>query len=89
MSGRKTWVEVNNTKSKKFLLKEGLPQGSCISQLLFFISINDIDTNLDMMTTASLFADDTSVWKRDGVVRGSGRRLMQEEIDKILEWANK
>ena len=89
LSGRNTWVEVNNTKSKKFLLKEGLPQGSCISPLLFLIFINDIDANLDMMTTASLFADDTSAWRRDGVVRGSGRRLMQEEIDKILEWANK
>ena len=39
------------------------------------------------MTAASLFADDTAIWRRDGKVRGSDRTLMQQEIDKITEWA--
>ena len=88
LSGRNTWVEVNNKNSKKFVLKEGLPQGSCISPLLFLIFINDIDVDLDFMTTASLFADDTSAWRRDGRIRGSDRKLMQQEIDKITDWAD-
>ena len=54
LSGRKTWVEVNDKKSEQFVLKEGLPQGSCISPLLFLIFINDIDVDLDVKTTASL-----------------------------------
>ena len=87
LSGRRTCVEVNNKKSKEFILKEGLPQGSCISPLLFLIFINDIDVELDMKTAASLFADDTASWRRDGKVRGSDHTLMQQEVNKITEWA--
>ena len=87
LSGRKTRVEVNNTKSKEFTLKEGLPQGSSISPLLFIIFINDLPVDLDSQTTASLFADDTATWRRDGKVRGSDRVLTQEEVNKITGWA--
>ena len=88
LSGRKTTVEVNGRQSKTFLLQEGLPQGSSISPILFLVFINDIDVDLDASTTASLFADDTSLWRKDGDVRGSDRKLMQDEIDKILKWAH-
>jgi len=43
LSGRKTIVMVNGERSKRFKLNEGLPQGSCISPLLFLIFINDIN----------------------------------------------
>jgi hypothetical protein len=51
------------------------------------VFINDIDVDLDIETTASLFADDTATWRMDGIIKGSQRRLMQAEIDKIMEWA--
>ena len=89
MSGRKTRVEFNGTRSKAFRLDQGLPQGSCISPLLFLIFINDIDVHLHPDTIASLFADDTATWMVDGKIKGSNRTLMQEEIDKILAWASK
>ena len=89
LSGRKTRVDINGTKSNPFRLDEGLPQGSSISPLLFLIFINDIDVDLDADTTASLFADDTATWMKDGKVKGSNRVLMQQEINKILEWASK
>ena len=88
LSGRKTWVEVNGVRSKEFRLDEGLPQGSSISPLLFLIFINDIDVDLDDAAVASLFADDTAKWVRDRQVPGVDyRQLMQEEVDKILRWA--
>ena len=89
LSGRRTVVNINNTHSKEFLLKDGLPQGSSISPILFLIFINDIDVDLDVETTASLFADDTATWRKDGSVKGSQRRLVQAEIDKIMNWAEK
>ena len=89
LSGRKTRVAVNGVRSNEFTLKEGLPQGSCIAPLLFLVFINDIDIDLDMDTTASLFADDTATWRRDGKIQGSDRILMQGEIDKITSWAEK
>ena len=56
LSGRITTVKVNGVRSKTIRLNEGLPQGSCISPLLFLIFINDIDTNLHPDTLVSLFA---------------------------------
>ena len=53
------------------------------------IFINDIDVDLDAETIASLFADDTATWRKDGIVKGSQRRIAQEEVDKILTWADK
>ena len=89
LSGRKTRVEVNGVRSETFRLDQGLPQGSSISPLLFLIFINDIDVDLHADTIASLFADDTATWMKDGKVRGSNKVLVQEEIDKILSWAER
>ena len=75
LMNRKTSVEVNGTRSKNFLLKEGLPQGSAISPILFLNFINDIGVDLHPLTVASLFADDTSLWihgKKDPVPPPNG-----------------
>jgi len=87
LSGIKTTVSINNVESDPFLMRNGLPQGSSISPLLFLIFINDFDVELDIETAASLFADDTSAWRTDGKIRGSHRILMQKEVDKIMEWS--
>lgn len=88
LSGRITTVEVNGTKSRKFHLNEGLPQGSAISPLLFLTFINDIDTDLEPDTIACLFADDTSVAVQGGKdIIENTRKQMQKEVNKILEWA--
>ena len=71
------------------MLSNGLPQGRQYPHCYFLIFINDIDLELDLETTASLFADDTSAWRADGKMRGSQRALMQTEVDKIIDWVDK
>ena len=88
LSSRKTMVEINGTRSKSFHLREGLPQGSSISPLLFLIFINDIDVDLSPQTMASLFADDTSIWVQGGAIEELAKNGMQPEIDKIMKWAD-
>ena len=77
-------MKVNSKKSRKFLLKEGLPQGSVISPLLFLVFINDIDEKLMNETLASLFADDTAIACSSGELEDELTPLMQEEVNKIV-----
>ena len=42
----KTRVEINSNRSGNFFLDQRLPQASAISPLLFFIFINDIDSEI-------------------------------------------
>ena len=85
LSGRKTRVEVNGVRSAPFRLNQGLPQGSSISPLLFLIFINDIDVDLDIDTIASVFADGTAFWMKEGKIRETNKRLMQG----IIAWADR
>ena len=99
LSGRKTTVEVNGTRSNQFILKEGLPQGSSISPLLFLVFINDIGVDLHPDTIASLFADDTAIGTQFENVTSEKRSTeeihadlqarTQEEVTKITNWADK
>ena len=56
-------VNINDTNSSKRTIKAGIPQGGCLSALLFAIFINDIKKVLKkLMVKFALFADDISVW---------------------------
>ena len=48
--------------SNTFVTENGLPQGSCLSPLLFNITIDDLFHDLPTGISFSLFADDSSIW---------------------------
>ena len=97
LSSRKAEVEVNGTKSRKITLNKGLPQEISISPVLFLIFINDIDVELNPETIRSLFADNTSICKcglhgecnKKEEVRMLQRTFIQEEVDKMVGWADR
>ena len=59
LSNRYQRVVFNGSYSDLSILKAGIPQGSILGPLLFFVYINDIVDNLE--SNINLFADDTSL----------------------------
>jgi ribonuclease HI len=87
LTDRTMQVRIGNKLSPTFIVKNGTPQGSIISPLLFLIMINDLPDEITK-TEASLFADDSCLFT-------SGRRLdtimskMQDSLNKLKLWCDK
>ena len=60
LNNRKQGVILNGQSSNWVDVKAGVPQGSIMGPLLFFIYISDFPEGL--ITNAKLFADDTSLF---------------------------
>ena len=79
-------VMINGTMSKRVRMKQGLPQGSVLSPLLFVIFINDIVDNIPEGVEAPLFADDASVYSMDEDLEVAQARV-QVAVSAIERWS--
>ena len=74
--------------SKVVNLRAGTPQGSCLSPLIYIISVNDLPTGELRGTSQYQFADDIAI-------SGSGDnallavRKIQEAVDDIESWCRR
>ena len=85
LQNREQRVRVGSTLSNTKKVLSGVPQGSVLGPLLFLVMICDIDKDtLEVMV--GIFADDTWLWK---VYKGEEQaQALQEELEKVYQWAN-
>ena len=86
LTNRIAHVQLNGLTGRCRTFKEGLPQGSVLSQLLFVLYINVLLGNFSESTMVSAYADDLALVccghkKEDVALR------MQAEVDKVVSWS--
>ena len=85
MANRKQRVVINGVQSEWELIKSGVPQGSILGPLLFFIYINDLTDKIN--SNIKLYADDSSLFARVNDVSLTHTQLVGD-LDSITKWAN-
>ena len=87
LSNRKARVTVNKTDSSERLLRQGLPQGSVLSPLLFLVFINDLMSGWPDGVEVSAFADDVAVWSRSRSITEATAGV-QKAAERVEKWCD-
>ena len=87
LDNRRARVTVDNQRSKKFLIRHGVPQGGVVSPTLFLIFIDDLLAELPRGIKAALYADDLVLWCVEEHATTATYR-MQMAADKLAAWAD-
>ena len=83
LNNRRQYCSSGNRKSSESLVTCGIPQGSCLDQLLFIIYINDFESCL-RQDKAGMYADDSHVTLTSDNMEELLERV-QEEVRNISE----
>ena len=83
LTGRRQRVVINGVSSSWGNVISGVPQGSVLGPLLFFIYINDIDT--DLYSKICKFADDTKIGR--AVATEDEIQLLRDDLKNLAQWA--
>ena len=84
LKNRKQCVIINNVISSVLSVDIGVPQGSILGPLLFFMYINDLPNVSNILSTV-LFADDTT-YSHENTSYEALVNTLNSELDKIKEW---
>ena len=83
---RRVRVRLRSIYSAFHDLQNGLPQGSCLSPILFNIFIDDLFDDLPLQIRYSLFADDAALWCTNADCDISVSRL-QTGLSRLENWS--
>ena len=86
LTNRIARVQLNGVTGRCSTFKEGLPQGSVHSPLLFMLYISDVLGNFSESTMVSAYADDLALVFR-GRKKADVALRMQAEVDKVVSWS--
>ena len=87
LTDRMQRVVLNGEASSWKPVSSGVPQGSVLGPLLFLIYINDIDTAVDITTTALLkFADDTKGVRQISSLQDAN--CLQQDLANLVQWSD-
>ena len=86
---RRFQIQINESKSELREIKAGIPQGGCLSAMLFAIFINDIARELKKIkVNFGLFADDISIWSHSKNTKTIQKKL-QNASNVVNKYAKK
>ena len=88
LKNRKARVNLQGKKSKKKLLRQGVPQGGVLSPSLFIIFFDDIIKELPRGVRGAIYADDLVLWCSEKYI-GTAQVRLQTALDKIIKWTKK
>ena len=86
LSNRQARVRLDGGVSRTRLFREGLPQGSVLSPLLFLFVIDSLRARLPRGAEISMFADDVALWAShaDKAVAAS---KVEEGVQAVFRWS--
>lgn len=88
LQDRTLQVTESGLSSRVVNLRAGTPQGSCLSPLIYIISVNDMPTGSQRGVGQSQYADDTGIFATESSELGAVRKV-QRAVDDIERWCSK
>ncbi len=79
-------VQINAEQGRPVPPKQGLPQGSVLSPLLFLLYINDLKTVVPIGVEVAMFADDVALFCSHPCIL-TAQTAMQEAVTRVAEWS--
>lgn len=78
------FVDVGECVSDALSVSSGVPRGSVLGPLLFFIYVNDLTEVVSGPVSLKLFADDCVLFMN--VRSASDQAVLEEAIDSVEQW---